>query len=104
MKIVPLSTRDNLEDIYSYWFAQFDFHDTTGQPYKAAGGAMLWNEKLKRYIPSGWDVKPLGELCSFRNGINYNKSAAGDKTYRIINVRNISSYDAFHYRELYRAC
>lgn len=80
-----------MEEIYSYWFTQFDFYDTTGQPYKAAGGAMLWNEKLKRDIPSGWDVKSLGELCSFRNGINYDKSAAGDKTYRIINVRNISS-------------
>ena len=80
-----------LEDIYSYWFTQFDFPDTTGQPYKAAGRAMLWNEKLKREIPSGWDVKSLGELCSFRNGINYDKSVAGNKTYRIINVRNISS-------------
>ena len=80
-----------LEDIYSYWFTQFDFPNTTGQPYKAAGGAMLWNEKLKREIPSGWDVKSLGALCSFRNGINYDKSVAGDKTYRIINVRNISS-------------
>ena len=80
-----------LEDIYSYWFTQFDFPDTIGQPYKVAGGAMLWNEKLKREIPSGWDVKSLGELCSFRNGINYDKSVAGNKTYRIINVRNISS-------------
>ena len=80
-----------LEDIYSYWFTQFDFPDITGQPYKAAGRAMLWNEKLKREIPSGWDVKSLGELCSFRNGINYDKSVAGNKTYRIINVRNISS-------------
>ena len=80
-----------LEDIYNYWFTQFNFADITGQPYTSAGGAMLWNEKLKREIPSGWDVKSLGELCSFRNGINYDKSVAGDKNYRIINVRNISS-------------
>lgn len=80
-----------LEDIYNYWFTQFDFAGITGQPYKATRGTMLWNENLNREIPSGWDVKPLGELCSFRNGINYDKSVAGDKTYRIINVRNISS-------------
>ena len=94
-RVIGSSVNDNLEhqleDIYSYWFTQFDFPDITGQPYKAAGRAMLWNEKLKREIPSGWDVKSLGELCSFRNGINYDKSVAGNKTYRIINVRNISS-------------
>lgn len=94
-RVIGSSVNDNLEhqleDIYSYWFTQFDFPDITGQPYKAAGRVMLWNEKLKREVPSGWDVKSLGELCSFRNGINYDKSVAGNKSYRIINVRNISS-------------
>lgn len=33
----------------------------------------------------------MGELCSFRNGINYDKNIVGDKIYKIINVRNISS-------------
>ena len=86
---------DNLEhqlqDIYNYWFTQFDFPDVNGQPYKSSGGAMVWNEQLKRKIPANWQLKQLGEVCAFRNGINYDKDVAGDKTYRIINVRNISS-------------
>lgn len=86
---------DNLEhqlkDIYNYWFTQFDFAQTNGQPYKSTGGSMVWNEQMNRKIPTGWTVKPLGDICSFRNGINYDKNVEGDKTYRIINVRNISS-------------
>ena len=38
-------------------------------------------------------MKSLGELCIFRNGINYDKSIEGEKTHKIINVRNISSTD-----------
>lgn len=62
-----------------------------GKPYRFSGGKMIRNEILKRNIPATWKVKTLGELCSFKNGINYAKGTIGDKTYRIINVRNISS-------------
>lgn len=94
-RVIISSVNDNLEhqleDIYNYWFTQFDFPDVNGQPYKSSGGAMVWNEQLKRKIPANWQLKQLGEICAFRNGINYDKDVAGDKTYRIINVRNISS-------------
>ena len=94
-RAINTAVNDNLEhklhDIYSYWFTQFDFPDVQGQPYRASGGTMVWNERLKRKIPANWQVKRLGELCTFRNGINYDKDVAGDKMYRIINVRNISS-------------
>lgn len=46
---------DNLEamakQLYDYWFVQFDFPNEEGKPYKSNGGAMMWNEKLKREIP-----------------------------------------------------
>jgi len=94
-RVIGGSVNDNLEhqleDIYNYWFTQFDFAQTNGQPYKSTGGSLVWNEQIKRKIPANWDVKPLGEICSFRNGINYDKNIEGDKTYRIVNVRNISS-------------
>jgi len=77
--------------LYDYWFVQFDFPDENGKPYKSSGGKMVWNEELKREIPEGWEVKNLGNLCSFMNGINYNKDEIGDKTYRIVNVRNITA-------------
>ncbi len=85
----------NLEElarlIYDYWFVQFDFPDKNGKPYKTSGGKMVYNDQLKREIPEGWDVKRLGDVCNFRNGINYDKNEAGDKLYKIVNVRNISA-------------
>lgn len=81
--------------LYDYWFVQFDFPDENGRPYKSSGGKMVWNETLKREIPKGWEVKRLGEVCSFRNGINYDKSVLGNKKYKIINVRNMTASSLF---------
>ena len=79
------------KDLYDYWFVQFDFPDENGKPYKSSGGKMVWNEELKREIPEGWAVKQLNEMCSFSNGINYDKNEIGDKKYHIVNVRNITA-------------
>jgi len=85
---------DNLgamaKQLYDYWFVQFDFPNEEGKPYKSSGGAMVWNEKVKRDIPACFEVFQLGELCKFRNGINYGKDEKGNE-YKIVNVRNISS-------------
>ena len=78
------------KQLYDYWFVQFDFPDENGKPYKSSGGKMVWNEKLKREIPEDWKVSQLGNLCSFRNGINYSKDEIGEH-YAIVNVRNISA-------------
>lgn len=48
--------------IYDYWFTQFDFPDKNGKPYKSSGGKMVYNEKIKREIPEGWEVKPLKKI------------------------------------------
>jgi restriction endonuclease S subunit len=50
--------------IYDYWFVQFDFPDKNGNPYKCSGGKMIWNEKLKKEIPEGWEVKEMNELLT----------------------------------------
>lgn len=61
------SINQNLEamakQLYDYWFVQFDFPDENGRPYKSSGGEMVWNEKLKRYIPKGWESTTLGNEC-----------------------------------------
>ena len=89
----------NLEElakqIYDYWFVQFDFPNEEGKPYKSSGGKMIWNDVLNRKIPDGWEVKKLGEVCNFRNGINYDKKVIGNKSYKIVNVRNISASSLF---------
>ena len=43
------------KQLYDFWFVQFDFPNREGKPYKSSGGKMVWNEKLKRKIPSEWD-------------------------------------------------
>lgn len=77
--------------IYDYWFIQFDFPNAEGKPYRTSGGEMVWNEQLKREIPSGWSAVRLGDICTFRNGINYKKGCDGDFLCRIVNVRNITA-------------
>lgn len=81
--------------IYDYWFVQFDFPDKNGKPYKSSGGKMVWNEELKREIPEGWEVKKMGTIGEFKNGVNYNPAEPGDIPCPIINVRNISASSYF---------
>ena len=47
------------KQLYDYWFVQFDFPNEEGKPYKSSGGEMVWNEKLKREIPEGWNIAKL---------------------------------------------
>ena len=54
--------------LYDYWFVQFDFPNEEDKPYKTSGGAMVWNEELKREIPEGWEVKKLGDFCDIFTG------------------------------------
>ena len=35
------------------------YKDENGKPYKSSGGKMIWNEKIKRDIPKGWEVENL---------------------------------------------
>ena len=62
----------NLEDLakqlYDYWFVQFDFPDEEGKPYKSSGGAMAWNEKLKRDIPASWKTVVVDDVAEVFNG------------------------------------
>ena len=64
---------DNLEamakQLYDYWFVQFDFPNEEGKPYKSSGGAMVWNEKLKRKIPKGWHCGTLLDIAEYTNGL-----------------------------------
>ena len=50
------------KQLYDYWFVQFDFPDENGRPYKSSGEKMVWNDKLKREIPKGWEAAKLDNL------------------------------------------
>lgn len=63
---------DNLEamakQLYDYWFVQFDFPNEEGKPYKSSGGAMVWNDKLKREIPQGWNAAKIVDVAQTYSG------------------------------------
>ena len=68
----PILQNDYLEamaqQLYDYWFVQFDFPDEQGKPYKSSGGKMVWNERLKREIPEGWECATLQDFLTIKNG------------------------------------
>ena len=60
------------KQLYDYLFVQFDFPNEEGKPYKSSGGAMVWNEKLKREIPQGWDISDVKSLIEpIERGVSY---------------------------------
>ena len=70
------------KQLYDYWFVQFDFPNKEGKPYKSSGGAMAWNEKLKREIPQGWSNGVLSDVANITmgqspDGSSYNEDGEG---------------------------
>ena len=77
---------DNLEamakQLYDYWFVQFDFPNEEGKPYKSSGGKMVWNDKLKREIPEGWNDGCFSDIANITmgqspDGSSYNEDSKG---------------------------
>lgn len=70
--IINRSINHNLEamakQLYDYWFLQFNFPDENGKPYKSSGGKMVWNKKLKREIPEGWEVDIIQNIATTYSG------------------------------------
>lgn len=88
---------DNLEamakQLYDYWFVQFDFPNEEGKPYKSSGGDMVWNEKLKREIPKGWEVMPLNHWLDIKSGFAFkSETYLQDGTYKIITIKNVQDH------------
>ena len=76
--------------IYDYWFVQFDFPDEDGLPYKSNGGEMVYNEELKREIPSGWDIKRLNSLLDYNSGHSFSsKSYCDSGKWKIVTIKSV---------------
>lgn len=82
---------DNLEvmakQLYDYWFVQFDFPNEEGKPYKSSGGKMVYNPKLKRQIPEGWEVGVFSNIANITmgqspDGSSYNEDGNGEIFYQ----------------------
>ena len=97
------------KQLYDYWFVQFNFPDENGTPYKSSGGAMVWNEKLKREIPEGWKVKSIFEELSVQYGFPFSTELFVEEQTSIPVVRirdilsnSISAYTTEQIEERYR--
>ena len=88
---------DNLEamakQLYDYWFVQFDFPNEGGKPYKSSGGAMVWNEYLKREIPKDWEVEPLNNWLDIKSGFAFkSETYQREGKYKIITIKNVQNH------------
>ena len=88
---------DNLEamakQLYDYWFVQFDFPNEEGKPYKSSGGAMVWNETLKREIPQGWSVLSVNDIATSVRGVSYAKEDMVDSNNGVLVLRGNNIQD-----------
>ena len=91
-----------------YCFVQFDFPDENGQPYKSSGGKMVWNEKLKREIPKGWNVAKLTDEIELQYGFPFSTDLFTEQVTSVPVVRirdildnSISAYTTEEVEERY---
>ena len=75
------------KQLYDYWFVQFDFPNEEGKPYKSSGGAMVYNENLKRNIPKGWNDGIFVDIANITmgqspDGSSYNETGEGEIFYQ----------------------
>jgi len=78
------------KQLYDYWFVQFDFPDANGRPYKSSGGKMVWNEKLKREIPEGWEVKDINKWLEIKSGYPFKSEDYKEcGLYKIVTIKNV---------------
>ena len=96
---------DNLEamakQLYDYWFVQFDFPNEDGKPYKSSGGAMVWNEKLKREIPEKWNVANVFDELSVQYGFPFSTELFTEEPTNIpvVRIRDILENSVSAYSE-----
>ena len=75
--------------LYDYWFAQFDFPDVNGKPYKSSGGKMVYNQELKREIPERWEIGCIGDYCKSTGGFAFKSSWWTEKGVSVIKIKDI---------------
>ncbi|WP_419517095.1 restriction endonuclease subunit S [Leyella stercorea] len=95
--IVNRRINDNLEamskQLYDYWFVQFDFPNEEGKPYKSSGGAMVYNEKMKREIPQGWHCYELNKWLEIKSGFAFKSETYISKgKFKVVTIKNVQDH------------
>jgi len=88
---IASTCRKYIEELYKYWFVQFDFPDASNMPYKSSGGKMIWNSEIKREIPENWKVMNLFECVDLLYGFPFSTEAfcEDDDSYKVMRIRDI---------------
>ena len=89
--------------LYEYWFVQFDFPDENERPYKSSGGNMIYNEKLKREIPLGWEVKQIGNIIQEqdKSSVQVNQANNIGKYPFFTSGNDVLKYDEYFVDDMY---
>lgn len=87
--------------LYDYWFVQFDFPDSKGNPYKSSGGKMVYNEILKREIPEGWGDCSLGDITELYQPQTISEKEMLDEGRYLVYGANgiVGRYDQYNHEE-----
>ena len=94
---------DNLRQMarttFDYWFTQFDFPDDDGNPYRASGGSLAWNDAAKKDLPVGWRcAKMASAIEGIRTGLNPRDNfTLGGGDVRYITVKNLRTDGSLDY-------
>ena len=96
-KKIKLNDKINLEleniakTLYDYWFVQFDFPDENERPYKSSGGAMVYNEVLKREIPVNWANGTLSDISNTQTGYAFKSSEWKEEGHPVLTIKVIEN-------------
>jgi type I restriction enzyme S subunit len=50
--------------LYNYWFVQFEFPNNENKPYQLSGGKMVWCDMYQGEIPEGWKTLKLSDVVT----------------------------------------
>ena len=81
------------KQLYDYWFVQFDFPNEEGKPYKSSGGAMVYNEHMKRDIPAKWDCYELNKWLEIKSGFAFKSETYISKgKFKVVTIKNVQDH------------
>jgi len=67
-KQINTKLEETAQALYRHWFVDFEFPDENGKSYKSSGGKMVYNEKLEKEVPEGWEAINIGDVVDNLGG------------------------------------
>lgn len=68
-----------IENLYNYWFVQFEFPTSSGNSYRSSGGKINDSDLLPGGLPEGWKPLKLNTRLNFDKGFEPGKSSYNEE-------------------------